>query len=146
MNGIAALFYALMAAAGNGLFALGQKKIAEGGSGLSFMFLTGGASVVLLFIAANVFGPANLGSTLRSNWMWAIASGVGLFFTLLGFNLLYTRFGATGYVLYAVLSIMTTSVLVGVLILKEAFNGYHWAALAFSLLTVIFFSIGESKG
>jgi len=146
MNGISALLYALLAASGNAFFAFGQKKASLSENGLTFVFYAGGVTVLLAYLAANILGSANLGSTLKTNWVWILVSGVGLFLTLLGFNLLYTRFGATGYVLYAVLSILTTSVLVGVLIFKETFNGYHWTALAFSLLTVVFFSIGESKG
>jgi len=146
MNGTSALMYALLAASGNAFFALGLKKASQSENGLTFVFYAGGVTVLLALLATNILGSASLGSTLKTNWVWILISGMGLFLTLLGFSLLYTRVGATGYVLYAVLSILTTSVLVGVLILKETFNGYHWIALVLSLLTVVFFSIGESKG
>jgi multidrug transporter EmrE-like cation transporter len=48
-------------------------------------------------------------------------------------------------VLYAVISILTTSVLVGVVYYKETFNIYHWGALILSLITVVLFSLGEAK-
>jgi len=54
-------------------------------------------------LAAPLLGPTNYLSSLKENWIWAIISGLGLFLTCLGFNLLYTRYGASHYILYAVI-------------------------------------------
>jgi drug/metabolite transporter (DMT)-like permease len=72
-------------------------------------------------------------------------SGTGLFLTYIGFNLLYSKYGASQYVLYAVLSIITTTIIVGIFWLKEPVNVYHKIAIAAAILAVVLFSIGQSK-
>jgi hypothetical protein len=47
-------------------------------------------------------------------------------------------------VLYAVLSIITTSVIVGAWMLRETLNLYHWLAVASALVTIGFYSYGNS--
>ena len=79
------------------------------------------------------------------NWPWALVSGAGFYFTFLGFYFLYSRFGASHYALYAVLSILTTSVLVGIVLMGEKVNGYHLAAIGCALVTVLLFAIGQSR-
>jgi drug/metabolite transporter (DMT)-like permease len=56
---------------------------------------------------------------------------------------LYSQYGASNYILYAVLSIITTSVIVGVVIFKETFNIYHWLALLSSIITIALFTLGN---
>jgi drug/metabolite transporter (DMT)-like permease len=70
--------------------------------------------------------------------------GGGLFLTNLGFNLLYTRFGVSQYVLYAVLSILTTTVFIGLFWLHEPVNGYRLAAIVLALASVVLYSLGQS--
>jgi drug/metabolite transporter (DMT)-like permease len=64
--------------------------------------------------------------------------------TYIGFNLLYSKYGASNYILYAVLSIITTSIIVGVVMFKESFNAYHWLAFGSSITTVALFAMGNS--
>ena len=90
-------------------------------------------------------GIFDVENTLKGNWKALFLSGLGLFFTYLGFNLLYSRYGASQYVLYAVLSIITTTIIVGILWLKEPVNVYHKVAIAMAIAAVVFFSIGQSK-
>ena len=71
--------------------------------------------------------------------------GVGFFVTFLGFFLLYSRLGASYYIVYAVLAIITTSIGVGVLVFKEPFNGYHVSALLFAIVSIVLYGIGHSK-
>ena len=71
-------------------------------------------------------------------------AGGGLFLTYLGFNLLYSRFGVSQYVLYAVLSIITTTVFVGIILLREPLNGYRIAAIVLALASIILYSLGQS--
>jgi drug/metabolite transporter (DMT)-like permease len=138
------LLFALLAAVGNGVFAFGQRKSA--GVENSFVFITIAlvVCVMLCMASAPFFGPVNYGVTLKQNATWAIASGVGLFLTYIGFNMLYTQYGTGSYILYAVLSIITTSVIVGAWLLREDLNLYHWLSVVAALATVGLFSYGNS--
>ena len=125
------------------MFVAGQKKAVAVDNALTFIAL---AAVVCLFLtlaAAPLLGPTSYSSAIRQNGYWALLSGAGLFLTYLGFNLLYTQYGASNYILYAVLSIITTSIIVGVIIFRESFNTYHWLAFGCSVLTVLLFSLGN---
>jgi len=137
--------FALTAAVGNALFAAGQKKAVGIDNSLIFVGLSAIVCIVLTFIVILFMqNNTNLSSIVKINWMWILMSGFGLFLTYLGFNLLYTRFGATGYLYYAVLSIITTSLIVGVFIFKERLNIYHFTSIGFSLIAIILFTIGNN--
>lgn len=140
-----ALSVALLAAVGNGLFAYGQRRADVVAN--PFLFIMPALIVCLFFSALSMpFMPAADGeSYLRRNWHWGLLGGVGFYLTHLGFYFLYTRFGASHYALYAVLSILTTSVLVGIVLMGERVNGFHWAAIGCALLTVALFAIGQSR-
>ena len=45
---------------------------------------------------------------------------------------------------YAVLSIITTTIGVGVLIFRESFNQYQIVALILAILAIVMFSVGET--
>ena len=81
---------------------------------------------------------------IKQSWMWVVVGGIGLFLTFLGFNLLYTNFGTSSYMLYAVMSIITTSIIVSVVIFKETFNVFHWAAFIGAIVTIVLYTIGNS--
>ena len=137
-----ALFYALMAAIGNALFAYGQKKSSYIDS--PFLFLIMILSVcITLFLISNLFTRNIQEITyIKNNYTWALVSGLGFYLTFLGFYFLYTHFGTTYYILYAILSIFTTSIVVGVFILDEKVNIYHMLGLTFGLLAIVFFVFG----
>ena len=145
MKSSSIFLFALTAAIGNALFAAGQKKAAGVDNSLIFVGLSAIVCIVLTFVVI-LFMQKNtdLTSIIKINWMWILMSGFGLFLTYLGFNLLYTRFGATGYVYYAVLSIITTSLIVGVFIFKERLNIYHFASIGFSLVAILLFTLGNN--
>ncbi len=144
MQVLGPLLFALLAAVGNGFFAFGQRKSA--GVENSFVFITIALvmCVLLCMASAPFFGVVNYGATLRQNLLWAAVSGFGLFLTYIGFNMLYSQYGASSYILYAVLSIITTTVIVGALLLRESLNLYHWLAVLTALTTVGLFSYGNS--
>ncbi len=145
MKSSSIFLFALTAAVGNALFAAGQKKAAGIDNSLIFVGLSAIVCIVLTFVVILfVQNNTNLTSIIKINWMWILMSGFGLFLTYLGFNLLYTRFGATGYVYYAVLSIITTSLIVGVFIFKERLNIYHFASIGFSLIAILLFTLGNN--
>jgi len=142
------LFFALIAAVGNAMFALGQRRSAGVHNGLAFVGAAAIVAALLAWLASplmGVMGAADLSQLLRNNSRNILLAGAGLFLTYLGFNLLYTRFGVSQYVLYAVLSILTTTVFVGLFWLREPVNGYRLAAIVLALASVVLYSLGQSS-
>lgn len=137
------LLLALMAAVGNALFATGQKKAIAVENELALIVLSALCGAVLVMGVMPLFGPPRYGQLLRQNGLWVLMSGLGLCLTYIGFNLLYTRYGASYYVLYAVLSMMTTAIVVGAGLFREVLNGYHWMAIATAIATVVLFTLGN---
>ena len=139
------IVFATIAAVGNAMFALGQKKSAGVENGILFVGLSALVAVLFALFFAPLVGVFDVGNTVKGNWKPVLLSGLGLFLTYLGFNLLYSRYGASQYVLYAVLSIITTTIIVGIFWLKEPVNVYHKVAIAMAIVAVVLFSIGQSK-
>lgn len=145
MKSVLPIVFATIAAVGNAMFALGQRKSAGVQNGLLFVGISALVAVLLALAFAPVVGSLSIGNTLRRNWEAVLWSGVGLFLTYLGFNLLYARYGASQYALYAAISIITTTIIVGIWWLQEPVNLYHKIAIALAIAAVILFSIGQSK-
>jgi drug/metabolite transporter (DMT)-like permease len=101
---------------------------------------------VAFALTTPLFNRTDLDGYIRRNAPWILVSGAGFYFTFIGFYFLYSRFGASYYVLYAVLSIITTSVIVGLVIFNEPVNRYHIAAIGTAILTVILFAIARNQG
>jgi drug/metabolite transporter (DMT)-like permease len=145
MNIYSAIGFALIAAIGNALFVAAQKKAAVIDSSFGFILLSLCITMMLLAATTLVTGLPDYKNIIRQGGGWIALSGFGLFLVYVGFFLLYSRFGASHYILYAVLSILTTTLLVGLWFYKEMFNGYHWAAMLCALLTVLLFSLADAK-
>jgi drug/metabolite transporter (DMT)-like permease len=145
MKSLIPILFASIAAIGNAMFALGQKKSTGMENGLLFVGLSAGVAVLFALFFAPLVGEIEVGNTLKGNWKAILLSGLGLFLTYFGFNLLYSRFGASQYVLYAVLSIISTTIMVGIFWLKEPVNLYHKVAMAMAIAAVVLFSMGQSK-
>ncbi|MGC9423996.1 hypothetical protein [Vibrio sp.] len=145
MKTLLPIVFATIAAIGNAMFALGQKKSVGMENGLLFVALSAMVAVSFSLFLAPLVGKFDIVNTIKGNSNALIISGSGLFFTYLGFNLLYSRYGTSQYVLYAVLSIITTTIIVGIFWLKEPVNVYHKLAIAMALAAVVLFSIGQSK-
>lgn len=146
MKSLLPVFFATLAAVGNAMFALGQKKAAGVQNGMVFVGVSAVVAVVCTLIVAPWVGPMELRDTLKENWKAALVGGSGLFLTYLGFHLLYTRFGASQYVLYAVLSIITTTILVGILWFNEPVSVLQKVAIALAIVAVVLFSLGRTRG
>ncbi|MGO9311322.1 MAG: hypothetical protein ACLQBD_18455 [Syntrophobacteraceae bacterium] len=101
MKGLLPIIFATIAAIGNAIFALGQKKSAGVKNGLLLVGVSALVAALLAFFSAPLVGAFDLGNTLKENWKAVLLSGLGLFLTYLGFNLLYTRYGASQYILYS---------------------------------------------
>ena len=144
MKGSSIFLFAFIAAVGNAFFAAGQRKTSGIENPLLFVGLSALVCVMLTFtIILSIHKNTNFSQVIKLNWIWILISGFGLFLTYIGFNLLYCRFGTTSYVYYAVLSIITTSLIVGVFIFKEQLNIYHFASIGFALMAILLFSLGN---
>lgn len=137
--------FATVAALGNAMFALGQKRAVSSENGLLFVALSALVAAGLSLICSVGTGRVAPLTLVRSHWGEILLSGGGLFLTYVGFNLLYSRFGVSQYILYAVISIITTTLVVGVWWLKEPANIYHKGAMVLAVLTVVLFSMGQSR-
>ena len=146
MKTLSLLLFAFIGALGNSMFAASQKKAIALGNSLAFLVISIFVSFILALIVAPLSGPTKYTTIIKQSWIWVVVGGIGLFLTFLGFNLLYTNFGTSSYMLYAVMSIITTSIIVSVVIFKEAFNIYHWAAFVGAIVTIVLYTIGNSIG
>ncbi len=139
-----ALILALTAAVGNALFAYGQIRAAA--SANLFLYITYTlVFCIFLFVIAMTFLPRSVPVDYLLENRWWIVIGVGYFLTFTGFYFLYTQFGASYYALYAILSILITSLVVGAFILRESFNIYYGFGLVTAALTIVLFAIGQPK-
>jgi drug/metabolite transporter (DMT)-like permease len=145
MNIVLPILFAVIAAIGNSLFAIGNKKTEGLDNPFVFVAICTVAAVILSFAAMPLFGNSNYIAAIKEHWFWAAISGVGLFLTNVGFNLLYTKYGAGFYVLYAAIAIIMTALGVGLVIFKETYTVYHWAAFICALITVVLFALGQSR-
>jgi drug/metabolite transporter (DMT)-like permease len=136
--------FAAIAAIGNAMFALGQRQSAVVGNGMLFVGASAILALLLCLVTAPLVGTMDL-AALRSYWRSILLSGIGLFLTYVGFNLLYARFGTSPYVVYASLSILTTTVGIGFLYLREPMNPYRVAAVLLALGAIVLFSLGQSR-
>lgn len=139
------LLFTTLAAIGNSLVALGQVK---GGTGKNpFMFLTFALSICLALVsgAALLMENGSWAQFARNTWTWFSVTGIGFFVTFTGFYLMYSRFGASSYVLYAVISLTLTTLGVGVGVLGEKLGTLRALALVTCVITVALFSLGKPK-
>lgn len=138
-----AFIFALLAAVGNGIFVYGQKKAGISGKPFIFIIWSLLICVGLLVLAALFYPKAHYLEYIRTNYKPALLSGAGLFLTYVGFYFLYTQFGASYYILYGILSMLTTSIVVGLLIFREEYNVYYLLATLSAMLTVFLFFLGK---
>ncbi len=138
-----ALLFAGLAALGNALFVYGQKRSSIANN--AFSYLTGAVFIcAACFVVAAIALRTHQEVNLSSNLVTMIIGGVGIFITLIGFYFLYSQYGASYYVIYAVLSIITTTIGVGVLVFRESFNRYQIVALILAILAIVLFSLGKT--
>lgn len=138
-----ALLIAGLAAVGNAMFVYGQRKSSLTNNSFSYLI---GAVLVCAFIVTVVsisYRNEQAISFVADNIVLIGIGGLGMATTYLGFYLLYTNYGAVYYVVYAVLSIITTTVIVGVMILGESFNRYQAIAMVLAILAIVMFTIGK---
>ncbi|MBX7174501.1 MAG: DMT family transporter [Pyrinomonadaceae bacterium] len=139
-----AFLLALTAAIGNALYAFGQKKAVPHENPFVFGVFSLFFGSVLLSVVTLFFNTNNVGNYFVENFKWFMVSGLGYVLLNIGLYFLYRNFGASYYSLYAVLSIITTSILLATIIFKEQMNFYFWISLIFAGLTIFFFLKGQT--
>lgn len=140
---VSAFLLALTAAVGNALYALGQKKATESDNPFLFGSIALFVGSALLTVIAMFFNTQTVGSYVVTNLKWFGVSGLGYVLLNIGLYFLYRNFGASYYSLYAVLSIVTTSILLASLVFHEKMNLYYWLSLGFAGLTILSFLKGQ---
>ena len=137
--------YASLAAIGNSIFVYAQRSATSSDNPFLFVCASVIVCMVMLSVASILYRTSNDASYIISNWWVITISGVGLFITFLGFFLLYNKFGASQFSLYAIISILTTSVGVGIIIFREPFNLYQFFGIILAILSIVMFALGKVK-
>ncbi len=146
MRGIGlALFIALMAALANSLFAYGNRRADVSDAPFAFVAMVLAFAFLFCLLAVLLLPNENVVTLLTQNLKWALYSGLGLAVTLVGFYFLYANFGATYYALYSVMAILTTTVLVGQILLKEPITVFHVGAIVLAMGSVVLFTLGQAR-
>lgn len=135
---------ALTAAIGNALYAFGQKKAISHENPFLFGVCSLFVGAALLAVVSLFFNKENVASYVIENSKWFVFSGSGYVLLNIGLYFLYRNYGASYYLLYAILSILTTSILLAALVFGEKMNVYFWISLFFALLTISFFLKGQT--
>ena len=137
--------YAFVAAIGNALFVYGQRGSSTADNPFVFLLVTLSICISLFAVFALAHKAPVDPEYIFHNARHIIISGVGFFITFIGFYWLYNQQGATNYIVYALLSILTTSIGVGLIIFREPFNKYHMIAGLLASSPILVYGIGQSR-
>ena len=135
--------FALIAAFGNVLFVLGNRKVGHTVNPFFFTATVMAVCLSLYLIGTLLFGMRGSGEFLRKNIGWCVLSGAGMFLTFLGFYLLYSRFDTSYYALFVVTSMLLTTLVLGVLVLHERINLYGGVSIAAAVVSIVFFGLSK---
>jgi len=137
--------FALIAAMGNAIYVYGQRSAETSDNPFFFLLATLMVCTTLYFLfAITNSGPMEM-SYLHSNIKSIVLSGVGFFITFIGFYYLYTQQGASTYMVYALLSILTTTVGVGMIIFREPFNKFHIISALLAVCAILCYGYAQHK-
>jgi drug/metabolite transporter (DMT)-like permease len=139
------VLFASLAAIGNAIFVYGQRGAAPAENPFLFMGFAVLACLAFFTVAIVVCKTPDDAAYLADNWRMILLSGFGFFVTFIGFFLLFNKFGASQYTLYAVISILTTSIGIGVIVYRESINAYQIAGTALAVAAIVLFSYGKAK-
>ena len=146
MRGIGlAIAIATIGALGNALFVYGQRRAHVSDAPFVFVTLYLIIATTCCFLAVPFLPKTNVMALVTQNFMWAFWTGLGLAVTMISFYFLYTHFGATFYALYSVISILTTTLLVGQILLREPINIFHVGAIILAVGSVLLFTLGRTR-
>ncbi len=134
---------ALIAACGNALVTVGQKKA----TAFANPFLFGAFSLLLaalcLFAVASMHSTTGWRAYIGSNAKWMAASAAGLVLLNVFLYLLYRSSGAGAYTLYALLAMGTTSVFVAMKVFGERITVFHWVSLLLAAAAIVSHLMGS---
>ena len=138
-------YFALIAAIGNAMFVYGQRGSSTSDNPFFFLTVTLTVCTSILLVSTLINkGPTTLFYVQENLW-YILIGGLGFYFTFVGFYWLYTQQGATSYIVYALLSILTTSIGVGLILFKEPFNRFHVISGLLAVAAIITYGIGQSR-
>ncbi|MCY4522535.1 MAG: hypothetical protein OXC13_17385 [Caldilineaceae bacterium] len=140
-----ALLIASAGASGNAFFAWCQRKAILGTMPLVFVAMVAATFLFGAIVTVAILARLTPGEVTVAGWPWAMGGGLGLYITVLCFYFLYTRFGTAYYALYAVLSILTTTLFVGQVVLREPINRFHLVSIALAIGAVVTFSLASNR-
>ena len=139
------ILFATLAAIGNAIFVYGQRGAATSENPFLFMGFAVLTCLAFFTVAVLVYRTPDDTAYVAANWRMILLSGFGFFVTFVGFFLLFNKFGASQYTLYAVISILTTSIGVGVFLYRESINLYQIAGTALAVAAIVLFAYGKAK-
>ncbi|MCY4052084.1 MAG: EamA family transporter [Gammaproteobacteria bacterium] len=138
-------YFALIAAIGNAMFVYGQRSSNTAENPFFFLTVTLTVCTSLFFVSTLISkAPTSFGYVQENLW-YILISGLGFYITFVGFYWLYTQQGATSYIVYALLSILTTSIGVGLILFQEPFNRFHVISGVLAVAAIIAYGIGQSR-
>jgi len=137
--------FALVAATGNALFVYGQRGSQTSDNPFFFLLATLTVCISLFMIFAMLNKAPMESAYLVENSKYILLSGIGFFITFTGFYWLYSQHGAINYIAYALLSILTTSIGVGLIIFQEPFNRYHVFSGLLAVAALVVYGLGQQK-
>jgi drug/metabolite transporter (DMT)-like permease len=135
--------FALFAALGNVFFVLGSRKADEAPNPMLFTLAAMAVSLTLFALAYFILGTRGTGDFMRRNIGWTSLAGLGMFMTFFGFYLLYSRFDTSYYSLFVVTSMLLTTLVLGVWILREPLNIYGVISLIAAVVSIAFFALSK---
>jgi len=137
--------FALLAALGNALFVYGQRGSQTSENPFFFLLVTLSVCTSLFLILALANKAPMDSAYLVENSKCILFSAIGFFVTFVGFYWLYSQHGAANYMVYALLSILTTTIGVGLIIFREPFNKFHVISGILAAASILFYGFGQHK-
>jgi drug/metabolite transporter (DMT)-like permease len=135
--------FALFAALGNVFFVLGSRKSGPSSNPLTFTAGAMAVSLTLFTVGWLLFGPRGSLEFARRSGGWIALSGLGMFMTFLGFYLLYSRFGTSYYTLFVMTSMILTTLVLSLWILREGINVYGVLSIIAATVSIAFFGLSK---
>lgn len=136
---------ALAAALANAVFATAQKKVTGVANPFYFLIFSSTVSLFIWLVFSCFFPPVSAWTYLRQNGLWIGVGGAGFALLSVCIYQLFSQYGASYYTLYAMLAILTTSILAGVLLFGERYNGYTLLSIGCAGLSIIFFYLSKTR-
>lgn len=140
---VGAFLAALLAAIGNAIFTYGNKTARAEDSPFGFVLLTFLISAAAMAALMAFQPPRDPVAFTKVNMGPALWAGIGTAITYVGFYILYSKFGASFYALYGMLAMLTTSIFLAIVILKERFNWSIGVSIGLAGVALGFFLYGQ---